>query len=520
MATRAFLLLCILWMANSIPLTAQRLLWEQAFVQAGAVINEGAISITLTGNQQFLLAGFHSPPFAGPGCLPTFRAYYRVYDFNGGFVREKLGRGLSGGNMDYARTSPGIGWTTATGMVCVGTPRYARPFVQRVTAAGDTGRAWYLAPALARAYSNSILAQGNKLVTAGYITATGQSGQSQQVQLTCSDTLGRVRWQRNYPRLPQAFEYAVALVPTPRGGYLISGDAFNFAPGALGYDHYVLETDSMGLFRRARIIQPLGPNYKRGSRLNTQCNIIALPNAAGYLLSGTADSVDSAFLDHNVGYVMRLDTALNVQWVYRHPPALSGSGAIQNYAYRLRLLANNTVGLLLTDVRGAGTPDIYLVQVNVSTGQRVGFYVLSSNSQAVVVPTDWQLVGDGTVLICGQSKQLGASYSQSYLARWDFRGTPLAARTADEATAMAAFTLSPNPSTGPVTIEWQLPPGGRAGQLRLYSVLGQLTKTLPLPPTASGRLEVAGLAPGIYLARLLDAAGAGQGRAQRLLVRE
>ena len=37
-------------------------------------------------------------------------------------------------------------------------------------------------------------------------------------------TLGRVRWQRSYTRLPFSQDNASGLVATPRGGYLLSGD--------------------------------------------------------------------------------------------------------------------------------------------------------------------------------------------------------------------------------------------------------------------------------------------------------
>ena len=503
---------------STLPASAQRLLWEQSFASPNVRYSEVSAAIALASNQRFLLTGTYNllPLPSGAGCSPTGRAYYRSYGLTGTLISEKLGRGVATGNNGYASTGMGAGWVVVNADRCVGTQRVPRPLIQRLTLAGDTGRAWYPVPATPAATAVALLAQGNKLLTAGWVVPTGLPGQIQQFQFTCSDTLGRVRWVRNYPRLPLAADYATTLVPTPRGGYLLSGDAYRFA--VLGYDHYVLETDSAGLFRRARILQPLGPGYDHGSRLDTQCNALALPNAGGYLLSGIADSVDAATIHHRVGYVMRLDTALNVTWVYRHPPALSGTGATQDYAYRLRLLPNNTVGLLLTEVRGPGTPDLFLAQVDVATGWRVGFYALSSNTQAVVIPTDWQWVGDGTLLVCGQARLAGATYLRSYVARWDFRGTPLATRAAGEATAPATFTLYPNPSTGPFTLVWSLPAPARAGQVRFYSLLGQLLHTQALPPTASGRVAVAGLPPGRYLARLLDAAGAGQGRALRVVV--
>ncbi len=498
-------------------LTAQRLMWEQASIPPGAPGPEAAVTITLTGNQRFLMMGGHALPISVTSCVAAYRVYFREQTLTGAVLQEKRGRGLSGGSVfSYAIGSPGVGWFTGPADVCVGTRHTPRALIQRVTVTGDTGRAWYTAPAPPETKSSALLVQGNKIITAGHIRPIGVSGQIQQAQLTCSDTLGNVRWQHNYARQPSSLDEIIAVAPTPRGGYLLSGDAYDFQ--ASGYSHYVVEADSLGQFRRSRLIQPLGPGYNDGSRVSTECNIITLPNAQGYLLSGMADSLRQGIFYKRTGYVMRLDTSLNVQWVYRHPAALAGTNATQNYAYRLRLLPNGTVGLMLTDVRNAGTPDVFIAQVDMQTGRRVALYTMSSNTQAVVVPWDWHWVGDGTLLLCGYSLQTGVTYKQSYVARWDFRATPLAARTAAAARAAATFYAFPNPASGPVTLHWHLPPGQRAGAVRLYSLLGQLLRTVVLPPAAEGQQEVAGLAAGLYVARLLDEHGRGQGSAVRLVV--
>ena len=517
MKTSFYVLAALCGLAVAPPVGAQRLLWESTFIR-NPNRTEGAMGLVLTGNQRFLLLGAYSRLTSGSGCQAAFQAYYRTYGLGGTVLRETLGRNLILGNLDYARTGPNAGWVAHNGIEC-GTVRRGRPFLQRLTPAGDTlpARAWYPVPAGRDAVVMALLAQGNKLVTAGWVAGPNTNGQFRQMSLTCSDTLGRVRWQRAFPRLPFANDNATAVLPTPRGGYLLSGDAYNL-PNQ-GFDHYVLETDSGGQFRRARLIQPLGPGYPNGTRYNNQCNALALPNAGGYLLAGTADSARNGVTYARIGYILRLDTALNVTWVYRHPPALSGTGAAQNFGYRLRLLPNGTVGLLLTEVRGSGTADIFLAQVRVDTGQRVGFYALSSNTQTAVVPTDWQWVGDGTLLVCGGSR-VGTAVPQSYVARWDFSRTALAAGTAAEATAQAAFSCYPNPSRGPVAVEWQLGPGHRAGELRLYSGLGQLVRRQALPATASGRAAVVGLAAGLYLARLVEADGTSPGRVLRVEVRE
>ena len=496
---------------------AQRLLWEQAFTPTNATGHDACYNAALVGGQRILLTGSHADPRPATGCATSMRAYFRTYTIGGALIGEKPGRKLNSGPYDFAPGAAGAGYFSASASSCANGRAYGRALVQRVTLAGDTGRAWYMGAApLPATYSRSILVQGNKVVIAGVTMPTAQTGQVQQVQLTCSDTLGRVRWQRSYPRLVYTNDYASGLTATPRGGYLISGDAYNLA--TLGYEHYVVETDSGGNLRRSRLIRPLGPGYNNGYRSESQCNVLALPNGQGYLLSGTADSTRQLTSYSKVGYVMRLDTALNVQWVYRHPAALSGVGTTRNYAFRVRLLPNNTVGLLLTDIRGAGTPAVSLAQVDIATGRRLGFYLLLSNSQSIVLPYDWQWVGDGTLLLCGQSLDASVPYFQSYVARWDFRGTPLAARSAGEAAALATFALSPNPTAGPPTLAWQLPPGTRAGQLRLYDPLGRLVQALALPATAAGSVAVPGLGPGLYVAHLLDAQGHRQGGARKLVV--
>lgn len=56
--------------------------------------------------------------------------------------------------------------------------------------------------------------------------------------------------------------------------------------------------------------------FDSGRRYELQCNIQALPNAGGYLLSGTDDWALTG-QTKSIGYIMRLAMALNVRWVYR-----------------------------------------------------------------------------------------------------------------------------------------------------------------------------------------------------------
>ncbi len=497
-----------------LPLLApgQRLMWERTILHPAYPGSEVLGDMVVQGNN-LLVNGGGTPPNTG-GCQATVRSFTQLYDFAGTLQHEHNGRGLHQFEQ-YMVPARGAGaWITGRGYQCQPGSLSAqqRPYAQRLTATGDTLAGWWLTPALPRATATVSILQGRRLLTAGIVSPPGRV---RIVSLTCSDTTGQVLWSQSYVR-PLDNDYAIGLVATPRKGYLISGDA-QVAPG---FKHYLVETDSLGNLRRQVTFLPLGPTLVSGSRYNYQCNVIALPNAQGYLLSGTADSLlpGQFTASKQVGYVVRLDTSLNVVWRYRHPVALAGTGARSNNAYRIRLLPNNTVGLLLTEVRNNGTPDAFLAQVDVQTGQRVGFYTMSSNTQSVVIPYDWHWLGDGTLALCGKSNQVGNNYGTGYLARWDFRATPLAARSAAAARATATFYAFPNPSSGPIVFHWQLPPGQRAGAVRLYSLLGQLVQTVPLPGVAEGQQEIAGLAAGLYVARLVDSDGRGQGRAVRLVV--
>ncbi len=461
--------------------------------------------MTQVQSQRVTVRGNYFPPrTGGTTCGPQSRAYYQTYDLTGTLLYDRPGRGTGNGENDQGPApAPGGGhWWVGLGAACLGNVAYTLGYVQRLSAQGDTVKGWWLGAAPPRSSATAVRARGGTLVVAGFVRPTGGINQQiQQYRLTCLDTLtGAIRWQRDYQNLPKANDYCMALAPTPRGGYLLSGDSQVF-----GFQHYLLETDSVGLFRRKRIFSPLGPNFDGGSRYNYSCNILVLPNAGGYLLSGTADSAVTG-TTKSIGYVVRLDTALNVVWTYRHPPGLNGSNVRSQAAYKIRLLPNGTVGLMLVDVRSTyfGT---YLVQLNVSTGQRVAFYALPSNTQQGYMPYDWQWVGDGTLLVCGKSYQVGLTGQQGYLARFDFRGTPLA--TARPAAALAggvSLWAYPNPAGAATTLQVH-GLGRRAATVQLLDLAGRAARTLAVPGDGDHALDLAGLPAGVYLVRLLGTAG-------------
>jgi hypothetical protein len=461
-------------------------------------------------------------PIRTPACDASYVAIYQTWDLAGTLLRERTGRKLATGEQALVPAAGGGYWWTGSEAVCQPSTTNLRPYVQRLSASGDTVRGWPLAPfaPFSLRLATSILVRGRTLVTGlNYIPPPPVFQQQvRQYSLSCSDTSGQVRWQRDYPMFPLSNAYNADIVFTPRGGYLLSGMNQTGIGVGHGFQVYLVEADSLGNLRRQRMIYPLGANFTDGSNRSVLNNLIALPNAGGYLLAGYADSLSGGSATH-IGYVLRLDTALNVMWTYRNPAATNGNGNRSQYGYKVHLLPNGTVGAMFTDVHGVGTPDVYLVQLDLATGRRVQTYTLSSNSERAVIPFEWVWLGDGTLVMAGKSlPSPSGNIYRGYLARWDFRGTPLAAKHPVAEAAVGSFTLYPNPSSGAVTLNWQLPVHRQATQLLLYSVLGQRLQSIDLPTGVKGMLEVRGLAPGSYLARLIDSSGSAIGSAQRLVI--
>jgi hypothetical protein len=501
---------------------AQQLLWQQFYTPPGSVLNY-LMYCSLTPQGEILVAGASRPPTAT--CqVPGYRQVFLRYAMSGTLLREQLGRGSLSSIQGFRQGTGSRYWWAGDQPICPSTPWTSGSLVQRVTARGDTLLAWpLLAPVPPEHHAIAVLEDGRRLLVAGLEATNGPNQQRARCTLTSVDTAsGQVRWRYAYDRLPLALDYAVDLVRTPRGGYLLSGDGI--VPTSVYYQHLFLETDSLGHQLKQRLLYPLGPNYNGGSRLNGLSNLVALPNAQGYLASGTADSMPNSNDHYRRAYVLRLDTALHVTWVYAHPPALDGQ--LSQEANRLRLLPDGSVALLLRDIplRNASgsvrSTGLRLLQLDLTTGELLSRYALPTPSQRGLRLFDWQWVGDGTLILCGQSgAMVGGGVSSGYLARWDFRQTPLATGRPATVAGGASLRLYPTPGTSaqPTTAHYQLPPSTGGGQLVVTDVLGRVLQHHALPTAGrTGTLPLAGLPAGLYLVRLLPPHG--PALTQRLLV--
>lgn len=514
---RRFTVLLVLLLAPYLGWT-QQLLWESIYNPPGSRLNT-IMYCTLTRSGQ-VLASCYSRPAVSTCQMPDVQAAFRLYDLNGTLIQQQIGRSQVGGQHGFCQGTGSRYWWSGAQPLCPLTPVQGGSFVQRLTTHGDTLPAWpLLAPAPPQHYTTAVLEDGRRLLVAGFEPPNVVNLYQQRYTLTSVDTAtGQVRWRHAYDRLPVANDYAIDLVRTPRGGYLISGDGI--VPTLTYYQHLLLETDSLGRQLKQRLLYPLGFGYNNGRRYETCSNLLALPNAQGYLASGTADSMPNSNEHYRRAYVLRLDTALNVTWVYAHPPALDGQPSQD--ANRVRLLPDGSLALLIRDMRGTsgnGTASLRLLQIDLNTGQLLARYALPSPSQARIRLFDWQWVGDGTLLLCGESVQTSGGVSSGYLARWDFRQTPLATGRPPTQAGGASLRLYPTPATPaqPTTAHYQLPPGTSGATLLVTDVLGRLVQRHALPTgTRTGTLPLPGLPAGLYLVRLLP--DQGPALTQRLLV--
>ena len=518
-APLSLFLLC-LTLLGSQPLRAQQLLWERANRRASAD-REFNTNLVLTDGNRALVSGASRPfPFS-PFCSPYLRPHVQLWDITTGtLLREQLLRPNPGQFGAPVRRAGTGYWWASDAMRCDNagaTETYSLAY--RLSAQGDTLRALQPVPVVPDCITSCLLVQGNRLAIAGNAPLDPTGGTNATLFLTLADTSGRLLSHHTYPRLARDLDYSSDLVRTPRGGYLLSGDGYDFA--TLTYQHLLLETDSLGRQLKQRLLFPLGPVFNDGRRYDHSCNIVVLPNAGGYVLSGRADSAYTPTTRRSVCYLLRLDTALNVQWVYRHPTSTNGNGVRSQYPNKVRLLPDGSLGLLVRNRQAAGTPlDLYLVQVDTQTGQHRATYPLPSPGGYGVAPYDWHWLPDNTLLLCGEAVQATSTGGKhAYLARWDFRATPLATgRPATQASG-ATLQLYPTPGTpaAPTTAHYQLPPGTRGATLLVTDVLGRPVQRHLLPPAPrTGSLPLAGLPAGLYLVRLLPERG--PGLTQRLLV--
>ncbi|QHJ05812.1 T9SS type A sorting domain-containing protein [Hymenobacter busanensis] len=319
------------------------------------------------------------------------------------------------------------------------------------------------------------------------------------------DTLGGVKWARAYPNpTPGFFVYANDVVRTARGGYLLTGMASQRVSG-LGvgvYYPWFVETDAQGTLLRSRLVPFFGPRRQTTLDRNFTSTVV-LNNGNGYAVCGLVDSIDNRAPGPQLGYVARVDTALNVAWTRRLP------GWRNRYGYtvqptRIREQPDGTLQVLSWDLPDANAY-FYVTTLSGATGQVLHQQEFLVSGAQYLRVWDWQLLADSSVVVAGSLERAGSTNYAAWVGRYKLVPRPVLAAGAPKAGA-GALQLYPNPAGG-ATAWVQLPEA--AGALTLSDALGRVVRRQTVRRTADGGapIDLTGLPPGLYALRFTGQSG-------------
>lgn len=309
---------------------------------------------------------------------------------------------------------------------------------------------------------------------------------------------------------------------SPAGNILMLGTG-GYTP-ATGNKVKVMEADPTwgDSLRGAYVAAPTGYHQLVNNYNARPCEIIGLVGG-GYAL--TADESDNTG-SFPTSAILKLDANYNLLWRYMRP--FNGlTGDIPAYT-QVRELADGTLLALVREIYNTrGT--YHLDRLNPATGALIATYTVNPSltvGRQIIANYLLPVAADSTLLIVGSGySTTGPTTSGIYVARIRIPNLPrivTAPVTFPTATrgevAGAGLWLGqpyPNPARGPVRLPYRLPAGAVA-RLEVCDALGRRVQQRALPATAGpAELTLAGLSPGLYLLRLVGAAGAAS---QRLVV--
>jgi hypothetical protein len=244
---------------------------------------------------------------------------------------------------------------------------------------------------------------------AGDGSGTGQSPLALHYSLVCLDTMGNLRWQRQYPNpsirlgptVPAfvgGYAYLTQIVEAPRRGWLLLGHTQR---DSVNFQLYAIEVDSGGQSRRTRWVEPFG--RRASAYLLRPASALRLRDGSGYVISGEVE-LDSLSRSHRRhGFVVKLDTALRVVWRYllEAPPLTTGVPTGQR-AGKVEEAADGSLRVL-TYANAPRPPANEFDIVHLSAqGQLTRRDTYCSQVCTEVTPDSWQLLpGDTAIIVSG-----------------------------------------------------------------------------------------------------------------------
>jgi hypothetical protein len=473
-----------IWLMLALPARGQQMLWEQTYGQTNPLFSTTFISMVHEPGGGTTVSGVSS---AGVG----YPAVYAQYSLAGQRQNLALGRVMQSGEQDLVRFRNGFMVVNVLRVVNVSRLEY-RLLLTRLNGRGDTLWSRRLPLTATNGYPIKLFADGRGFTVAGRTpNRPGQPPTPSTYFLVRTDTAGTVQWVHEYPNPPTSGDpeaYAASAARTPRGGYLISGH-FQFLFPRYGPVHpYLLETDSLGQERRRGLLV-LQDSNKMEFHNRFYNNIIALRDGSGYVFSGFIERTAGA--EDFDGFVVKVDTALRQQWLYRY----QSPRGVSILPGQVRELPDGTLTIISSDYRPL-SPYLYLHTLT-PQGQLLRRREVRTATNWVR-PYDWHpLAGDSAALVCGTAG-LPGNRQDAWVARiGPGRPLPVAA-----ARALPALAVYPQPAVG-AAATLALPAGHGPATLTLHDAVGRELRRWPVPPGGSRQLvPLSGLPPGLYQLQL------------------
>jgi len=311
-----------------------------------------------------------------------------------------------------------------------------------------------------RGYSVQQTSDGGYIV-AGY---TGSYGNSYQVYLIKTNTLGDSLWIRNYGDTSKEYGYSVQ--QTSDGGYIVAGETGTYQD----YQVYLIKTNAQGdtLWTRSY-----------GRAYDDQGYSVQQTSDGGYIVAGTCDYSRYPHI-----YLIKTNASGDTLWTKTYGDT--------GYDYGYSVQQTSDSGYIVAGLTNSfgNYYQIYLIKTN-ATGDTLWTRTYGGSG------SDWgysvQQTSDGGYIITGTTTSFGNGY-QVYLIKTDANGNSgvednSLGRT-KPLTSNLSFSVVPNPFTSFASVL-----GHEADRFTLYDISGRRVGTY------RGDRIGADVPPGVYFVR-------------------
>jgi hypothetical protein len=355
------------------------------------------------------------------------------------------------------------------GYMVAGTYDTSHVFVQKFSAAGDS--VWTYKSATRGVVQAVISAPDGGCLILGQIPDT-----LYHMGAIKLDFAGNEQWNRHYTDPGVYATMAQGGAPTKDGGYILCGNGHDYM------DTYIrlVKTDSAG--------QQVWSRLYPGA-VDASLHDVTETEDHGFVAVGSEwDTLQS----HYALYIVRTDSSGGLLWTRSFSPTGAGTQA------NAMDITHDSDYVITGTIDWGDSARAWLVRID-SGADTLWTRVLSG--MGTEQGTDIRQTADGGYVVAGTSGSAGGSV---LLVKTDSLGgvTAGVAEASVPARERAAFSVTPNPATGVVRVEWSLPAGSEPATLRVYDSQGRLIHSSFVTRHSSLSLGIRAMPAGVYVLRL------------------